>query len=89
MVKLIEQYSSSQYEGWFILHRIIYLMQLYPGLYQVVLTEEFKSSWADSKTTFNVKTVEFTDSMEATLYFNQVKEGLCPVDKAKVEEDNE
>lgn len=77
-MEILKQMSYDKYDDGFILKRVIYLTEVYVGLYLLEIVEEYKSLWIpNSESVFNHKIIQFRDRIEAMDKFNQMKERIA------------
>jgi hypothetical protein len=76
-MEILKQMSSDKYGDGFVLKRMVYLTEIYVGLYLLEIVEEYKSLWIpNSEAVFNHKSIEFRDRRKAMEQFDKMKERL-------------
>ena len=80
MMTIIKQFSNTHYGHDCVIKRMIYLTEVYVGLYILTTVEEYKSDWvSQDEPIININNEEFRDRKPAYEKFDKLKERLMKV----------
>ena len=74
MMTITKQFSTTHYGYDYVIKRMIYLTEVYVGLYILTIVEEYKSAWvSQDEPITNISTEEFRDRKSAYEKFDKLK----------------
>ena len=74
MMTITKQFSTTHYGYDYVIKRMIYLTEVYVGLYILTIIEEYKSAWvSQDEPITNISTEEFRDRKSAYEKFDKLK----------------
>lgn len=80
MMTITKQFSDTHYGHDCVIKRMIYLTEVYVGLYILTTIEEYKSTWVyQDEAIINTVTEEFRDRKSAYEKFDKLKERLMKI----------